>query len=98
MGQRCRWQRCPGQRCKGAAPSNQGEFGTSGLGPFTTGSNGTFANGGRYAPKSPGSVIVKGTCSVDGTTVKGNVKVSACKSSKGFDCKAFSGRFVAKQT
>ena len=54
----------------------------SGLGPFTIGSNGTFTNGGRHAPKSPGSAIVKGTFSADGTTVKGTVEVSAFKNSK----------------
>jgi hypothetical protein len=58
-------------------------------------SNGTFTNGGPSAPKSPGSVIVKGTFSSDGATVKGTVKVSAFKSSKGFDCVAFKGRFTA---
>jgi len=86
------------QKCKGVKPSNQGDFGSSGLGPFPVKADGTFTNGGRYAPKTPGSVIVKGKFSNDGTTVKGTVKVSAFKDSKGFDCKAFVGSFTAKRS
>jgi hypothetical protein len=84
------------QKCKGRAPSNQGDFGSSGLGPFTVKSDQTFTNGGPGRPTTPGSVIVKGKFSQDGTKVSGTVKVSAFKSSKGFDCKAFSGRWSAR--
>ena len=81
--------------CK-KAPSDLGDFGSSGIGPFTVKADGSFTNkvSGRKLP--PGSVLFRGEFSDDGSKVTGTVSQSKFKDSKGLSCDAFKGKFSAK--
>jgi hypothetical protein len=77
------------QKCKGVTPTNLGDFGPSGLGPFTVKKNGSFGN-------DPGADLeIKGR--FKGKKVAGTIKAAAFEDpAKDFDCQKYSGRFSAK--
>lgn len=80
--------------CKGSAPSNEGDYGSSGLGPFTIAADGSFTNIPKGQKPGKTQTVVKGRFS--GAKVSGTVVESAFKDeAKGFDCKAFSGSWSA---
>ncbi|MDQ1430246.1 MAG: hypothetical protein QOF40_848 [Actinomycetota bacterium] len=78
--------------CKGAAPSNEGDYGSSGLGPFRIAANGTFTNIANGAKPSATQTVIKGKFA--GARVTGTV-VEPAFNDKGFDCAKFSGPWSA---
>jgi hypothetical protein len=81
-------------KCKGDAPANEGDYGPSGLGPFTIASDGSFTNVAEGTEPSPTQAVIRGT--FRGATVTGTVVEPAFRD-KGFDCARFSGKWTAKR-
>jgi hypothetical protein len=78
--------------CKGKAPSNEGDYGPSGLGPFTIAKDGSFTNVPDGQAQAATQAAITGRFS--GATVSGTVTEPAFED-KGFDCKKFSGTWKA---
>lgn len=79
-------------KCKGAAPSNEGDYGSSGLGPFPITANGTFTNIAKGSKPGATQAVIKGKFA--GARVTGTVVEPAFKD-KGFDCARFTGSWSA---
>jgi hypothetical protein len=80
-------------QCKGGnAPENEGFYGTSGLGPFGIGNDGTFSNLEPGEKAGPTQSVIKGRFA--GAIVSGTV-VEPAFQDKGFDCAKFSGSWKA---
>jgi hypothetical protein len=78
------------------APANLGDYGSTGLGPFTIGKDGSFTNVARGSKPGPGQTVVKGRFA--GGSAKGTVVAAALKdATKGFDCKRYSGSWAASR-
>jgi hypothetical protein len=80
--------------CKGDAPENEGDYGPTGLGPFTIASDGTFTNVAEGT--KPGATQTLITGKFTGTKVTGTVVVPAFED-KGFDCAKFRGSWSASR-
>ena len=78
--------------CKGTAPSNEGDYGPSGLGPFTIAANGTFTNVAKGSTPGATQSVIKGK--FVGAKVAGTV-VEPAFQDKGFDCAKFTGSWTA---
>jgi len=79
-------------KCKGKAPSNEGDYGPSGLGPFGIGKDGTFSNLEPGEKAGPTQAVIRGKFT--GATAQGTV-VEPAFTDKGFDCAKFSGSWKA---
>lgn len=81
-------------KCDGRAPANEGDYGSTGLGPFTITRDGRFTNVAKGQKPGPGQTIIDGR--FHGSAVSGTVAQPAFKdASKGFDCKRFAGSWKA---
>ena len=82
--------------CKGRAPANEGDYGPTGLGPFTITRDGRFTNVAKGQKPGPGQTVVEGR--FRGRAVSGTVTQPAFQDeSKGFDCKRFAGSWTARR-
>ncbi len=80
-------------KCKTATPTNLGDFGSSGLGPFTLAADGSFSNI-RGSAALPSQTVINGR--FQGAKVTGTIKDPAFVDEvKGFDCPEFNGKFTA---
>jgi hypothetical protein len=79
-------------KCKGDAPSNEGDYGTGGLGPFTIAADGSFTNVAEGQRAGATQSVIKGRFA--GAKVRGTV-VEPAFTDKGFDCARFSGTWTA---
>jgi hypothetical protein len=81
-------------RCKPKGPSNAGEFGASGLGPFTVAKDGTFTNVAKGENAGKNQIVVKGRFA--GAHATGTVVVPPIEdTTKGFECAKYSGTWKA---
>ena len=80
--------------CKGTAPSNEGDYGPSGLGPFTIAANGTFTNIAKGSKPGATQSVIKGKFAA--AKVVGTV-VEPAFQDKGLDCAKFRGSWSAKR-
>jgi hypothetical protein len=81
-------------KCSTSGPSNAGDYGPSGLGPYTIAKDGTFTNVAKGQHAANGQIVVTGRFA--GATVSGTVVVPAIDDSvKGFKCAKFSGSWKA---
>lgn len=81
-------------KCKGAAPSNEGDYGSPGLGPFPIAANGTFTNIAKGSKPGSTQAVIKGKFA--GAKVTGTVVEPAFRD-KGFDCARFTGSWSASR-
>ncbi len=81
-------------KCQGEAPSNEGDYGPEGLGPFSIQSDGSFSNVPKGQQAGATQTVIRGK--FVGSTASGTVVEPAFKD-KGFDCAKFTGRWSAKR-
>ncbi len=79
-------------QCKGDAPENEGDYGSTGLGPFGIGKDGSFSNLEPGQQAGSAQAVIKGRFA--GATVSGSV-VEPAFTDKGFDSAKFSGTWHA---
>jgi hypothetical protein len=83
-------------QCKPKGPTNDGDFGPSGLGPYTVAKDGTFTNVAKGQQAGATQTVIRGTFT--GATVRGTVVVPAIKDTvKGFSCAKYSGTWKASR-
>jgi hypothetical protein len=81
-------------KCKAGAPSNEGDYGATGLGPFPIKDDGSFTNVAKGQKAGATQTVVRGRFA--GATVSGTV-VEPALHDKGFDCAKFTGTWKAKR-
>jgi len=76
------------------APANQGDYGSTGIGPFAIAKDGTFTNVASGTRARSDQTVIEGRFA--GRTVTGTIVEPALRDdAKGFDCKRFSGTWKA---
>lgn len=81
-------------KCKGKAPTNEGDYSPSGLGPFTIAADGTFTNVAKGDEPGATQSVIKGRFA--GAKVSGTI-VEPAFEDKGFDCARYRGAWKASR-